>query len=528
MNRRYLALWLPRFATDRLGPHAGPLVTLVEDAGVPRIAAANEAAALLGMTPGMALADARALYPELDTRRANPLRERCSLTRLADWCDRYSPLIALDGADGLMIDITGCDHLFGGEAAMLADLTARMEDFGYSAAAAIAPTPGAAWALSRFATSGTIAGDLTALPGLLAPLPLAALRLPAECVARLAQVGLRRTGDLLAMPRAPLARRFGAQVGQRLAQALGQAAEAIAPRHAPAPYRLRLDWMEPLRQPENLTAAAGHLLGQLCERLEKEERGVRHLTVTCHGTDGHVHRAEIRTSAPSRRPARLLRLLEADLTACDMGFGIETIILSAPQTEKLQAAAANFWLHQAGMTEDTAALIDRLSQRFGERRVGWPRPVASYLPERASAFLPALHHPPISVGEAEPPAYSHATCPPRPLRLLRKPEPVQATALLPDHPPAAFRWRKVGHRVRQGGGPERIAPEWWRDLPADSLDAGPGAVLDDNTRDYYLVEDQAGQRFWLYRQGLYDRPKQQASEPDAATPPAWFLQGVMA
>jgi protein ImuB len=536
MSRRFLALWLPYFATDRLGPTAAPtagpstdpLVTLAEQAGVPRVMAANRPAAALGITLGMALADARALYPALATREANPLREHRSLTRLADWCDRYSPLIALDGADGLMLDITGCDHLFGGEAAMLADLTARMEGFGYSAAAAIAPTPGAAWALSRFAASGTIAGDMATLPGLLAPLPLAALRLSADCVTRLAQVGLRRTGDLLAMPRAPLARRFGAQVGQRLAQALGQMAEAIAPRHAPAPYRLRLDWMEPLRRVEDLTAAAGHLLDQLCQRLEEDERGVRHLTVTCHGTDGHVHRAEIRTSAPSRRPTRLSRLLEADLGSCDMGFGIETMILSAPQTEKLQAAASNFWLHQAGMAEDTAALIDRLSQRFGERRVGWPRPVASYLPERASAFLPALHHPPAGVGEAAPPAYSHAACPPRPLRLLPKPEPVQATALLPDHPPAAFRWRKVGHRVRQGGGPERIAPEWWRDLPADGLEAGSGAALDGNTRDYYLVEDQAGQRFWLYRQGLYDRPKQQAAEPDAATPPAWFLQGVMA
>lgn len=533
MSRRFLALWLPYFATDRLGPATGPLVTLAEQAGVPRVMAANRPAAALGIAPGMALADARALHPALDTRQANPLREQRSLTRLADWCDRYSPLIALDGADGLMLDITGCDHLFGGEAAMLAGLTTRVEGFGYSAAAAIAPTPGAAWALSRFAGNGTIAGDTAALPDLLAPLPLAALRLPPETVARLAQVGLRRTGDLLAMPRAPLARRFGAQVGQRLAQALGQAAEAIAPRHAPVPYRLRLDWMEPLRRAEDLTAAARHLLDQLCARLEEDECGVRHLTVTCHGTDGHVHRASLRTSAPSRRPARLLRLLEVDLEACDMGFGIETMILSVPQTEKLQATAANFWLHQAGMAEDTAALIDRLSQRFGERRVGWPRPVASYLPERASAFLPALHHPPAGVGEAEPPAYSHAACPPRPLRLLPRPEPVQATALLPDHPPAAFRWRKVGHRVRQGGGPERIAPEWWRDLPTDDLEASPGAALDDHTRDYYLVEDQAGQRFWLYRQGLYDRPqeqkkKQQATDPDAAAPPAWFLQGVMA
>lgn len=529
MSRRYLALWLPYFATDRLGVAPGPLVTLAEQAGVPRVMAANIPAAALGIAPGMALADARALFPAVAARQANPLREGRDLVRLADWCDRYSPLVALDGADGLMLDITGCDHLFGGEAAMLADMTNRLHGFGYSAAAAIAPTPGAAWALARYAKNGPIAGSLAELPRRLASLPVAALRLPAECVARLAQVGLRTIGNLLALPRAPLAKRFGAQAGLRLAQALGQTAEAIAPRHAPAPYRLRLDWMEPLRRTEDLTAAAEHLLGQLCKRLEEEERGVRHLIVTCHGTDGHTHRAELRTSAPSRRPSRLLRLLEGDLAACDLGFGIETLILSAPQTEKLRAAASSFWLHQAGMAEDAAALIDRLSQRFGERRVGWPKPVASHIPERASTFLPALHHPPTDLAEPEPPAYTNAEPPSRPLRLLLEPEPVQATALLPDHPPAAFRWRKVMHRISQGDGPERIAPEWWRNLSAQE----PSAGLDDHTRDYYMVENDTGQRFWLYRQGLYDRPKRESPEPEttpeaATTPPAWFLQGVMA
>lgn len=525
MSRRYLALWLPYFATDRLGVAPGPLVTLAEQAGVPRVMAANIPAADLGIGPGMALADARALFPAVATRQANLLREGRDLARLADWCDRYSPMVAMDGPNGLMLDITGCDHLFGGEAAMLADITNRLQGFGYSAAAAIAPTPGAAWALSRYAKDRAIAGGLAELPDRLAPLPVAALRLPAECVARLAQVGLRTVGDLLTLPRAPLAKRFGAQVGQRLAQALGQTAEALAPRHAPSPYRLRLDWMEPLRRAEDLTAAAEQLLGQLCKRLEGEERGVRHLTVTCHGTDGHTHRAELRTSAPSRRPARLLRLLEGDLAACDLGFGIETMILSVQQTEKLQATASSFWLHQAGMAEDAAALIDRLSQRFGERRVGWPRPVASHIPERASTFLPALHNPPAELAEPEPPAYAASAEPPsRPLRLLPEPEPVHATALLPDHPPAAFRWRKVMHRVSQGGGPERIAPEWWRNLSATE----PSAALDGNTRDYYLVENDAGQRFWLYRQGLYDRPQQKAAAPETTAPPAWFLQGVMA
>ena len=197
MARSYLALWLPYFATDRLGRTTDPLVTLTEQAGVPRVTAVNKAALQLGIGAGMALADARALYPALDTRQANPLREQRSLTRLADWCGRYSPSVAFDGTDGLMIDITGCDHLFGGQAAMLGDLTARIEGLGFTATAAIAPTPGAAWALARYATPGTVVSDPACLPDRLAPLPLAALRLQPETVAMLAQVGLRQIGDLL-------------------------------------------------------------------------------------------------------------------------------------------------------------------------------------------------------------------------------------------------------------------------------------------------------------------------------------------
>ncbi len=518
MSRRYLSLWLPRFLTDRLRAGPDPLATLVEEAGVPRIVAANTAAAALGIASGMALADARALYPALATCQANPRREARDLARLADWCDRYSPMVALDGTDGLMLDITGCDHLFGGEAAMLAEMAARMQRFGFQAQAAIASTPGAAWALARYCNHGVIAPDHESLRELLAPLPIAALRMQPDAVARLAQVGLRRIGDLLAMPRAPVAARFGAQVMHRLSQALGLTAETIHVRHKPAPYRFRLDWAEPLRRVEDLNTAAGHLLTALCQRLTQAERGARQMLITCHTTDGHTHRVEARTSAPVRQAARLFRLLADGLEACDLGFGIETMILSVPQTERLSAAASHFWRHQATLDEDAAALIDRLSQRLGERQVGWTQTRESHIPERIATLLPALRHKPGSMREAPPPAYGSAP-PLRPLRLLAAPEPVQATALLPDHPPAAFRWRRILHRTRIGSGPERIAPEWWRDLAPDD----PAAALDAETRDYYMVENQAGQRFWLFRKGLYDR-----TDYAPARTPEWFVQGVLA
>lgn len=514
MSRRYLSLWLPRFATDRLGRTADPLATVADAAGVPRVIAANGAAAALGVTPGMALADARALYPALLTRPANPLRELRGLGRLADWCERYTPLLALDGADGLMLDTTGCDHLFGGEAALRQDLLARLEGFGFTARAAVADAPGAAWALARHGDTAVAPAGAMALGRLLAPLPLAALRLPAETVAGLAQVGLRRIGDVARLPRAPLAQRFGAQVLRRLDQALGRTAEPLTARHPPPPFRLRQDWAEPLQRLEDLTAAAERLLGGLCRQLEAAESGARRVELACYAADGRVHRATARTSQPARQPARLLRLLEGQLEGCDLGFGIETLVLSAPESERVTPAERGFWQDQTAVNDNMAALIDRLSQRLGPERVVWMAPVGSHLPERRVEPLPALRHSAAEVAarwaDWQPPANEVL-----PLRLLPRPEPVEATALLPDYPPAALRWRKVLHRIVRGEGPQRLAPEWWREAPADA----PAAPLLRRTRDYYRVENAAGQRLWVFRQGLYDGA-------DDGEPPAWFVHGV--
>ena len=518
MSRRYLSLWLPSFATDRLRCGAAPLATLAEQAGIPRIIAANPAAAALGIAPGMALADARALHPALATRPANPLRELRSLTRLADWCERYTPVLALDGADGLMLDIAGCDHLFGGEAAMRRDLLQRLAGFGFAAQAAVADTPGAAWGLARYADDRTIAPrGAAALHRLLTPLPLAALRLPAEKTAALAQVGLRRIGDIARLPRAPLAQRFGAQVLRRLDQALGRTVESLVARHPPPPFQHRQDWTDPLQRAEDVTAAARHLLDRLCQQLAAAESGARQVVLTGYAVDGHVHRATARTSAPVRQPERLLRLLQPTLEGFDLGFGVETLVLAAPETERQAAATRSFWPDAATEHDGLATLIDRLSQRFGPARVAWMAPVASHLPERRVEPLPALHH-----SQAEVAARWTDWQPPPgevlPLRLLPRPEPVEATALLPDYPPAAIRWRKVMHRIVRGEGPQRLAPEWWRTAAADD----PAAAFSRRTRDYYRVENAAGQRLWVFRQGLYDDAK------DEGEAPGWFVHGVYA
>ena len=523
MSRRFLSLWLPYFATDRLRCGPEPLVTLMEQAGVPRIVATNKAAATLGIAGGMALADARALHPDLQTRPANPLREVRGLTRLADWCERYTPLLALDGANGLMLDITGCDHLFGGESAMAADALKRLQHFGFSARAAIAGTPGAAWALARYgkADPGTAVvapPDAKALGALLTPLPLAALRLPAEKTAALAQVGLRRIGDVTRLPRPSLAARFGAQLLRRLDQAFGRTAEPLEARHPPPPFRQRRDWPEPLQGLEDLTAAAEQLLDALCRQLETAECGARHIALACFAADGHVHRATARTSAPVRDPRRLLRLLQAEIETCDLGFGIETMVLAAPQTEQLRPQSTELWQNRSATNDNEAALIDRLSQRLGPARVVRMAPVASYLPERRVIPLPALAHSAAEVAtlweQWQPPAGEAM-----PLRLLSRPEPIEATSLLPDYPPAAIRWRKVLHRITRGEGPQRLAPEWWRTAPADD----PTAPFARRTRDYYRVENAAGQRLWVFRQGLYE-----GSGSEAPETPDWFIHGIYA
>ncbi len=518
MSHRYLSLWLPYFATDRLGRVAEPLATLIEQAGVPRIVAVNQAAAALGIAPGMALADARALHPTLETRPANPLREMRGLTRLADWCERYTPLLALDGADGLMLDITGCDHLFGGEVAMREDVLRRLEGFGFIAQAAIADTPGAAWALARYGQVEVASPGREALQRLLAPLPLAALRLSEDKTAALAQVGLRRIGDVARLPRAPLAQRFGAQVLRRLDQALGRTAESLNARHPPLPFHHRQDYTDTLQRIEDVSAAAQLLLDRLCQQLVEAGNGARQVMLTGYATDGQVHRAAARTSTPVRQTGRLLRLLQPTLEAFDLGFGIETLTLSAPQTEKLAPTARDFWQDAAAQTDNAAALIDRLSQRLGPTRVVWMAPVASHLPERRVMPLPGISHSASEVAalwaDWQPPPGEVL-----PLRLLPRPEPIEATALLPDYPPAAIRWRKIMHRIVRGEGPQRLAPEWWRTAPADD----PTAAFTRRTRDYYRVENAAGQRLWVFRQGLYDGPGTQPADA-----PDWFMHGIYA
>ena len=472
-----------------------------------RIAAANGLAQSNGIAPDMRLADARALVPSLKVVETDPAGDARALASLATWCERYTPWTAAEGSDGIVCDVTGCAHLFGGEAALVAEMTARLAGLGYAARAGLADTPGAAWAVARFMGGAEIVAPGGARAAL-AALPVAALRLAAETVPRLERVGLGRIGDLIELPRAPLAARFGARLLERLDQALGRAAEPVSPRRPVPRWRTRLSFPEPLGRVEDITAATQRLVERLCTRLGAGHRGVRRLELALYLVDGGRRACTIGTSRPVRGPDHLMKLFAEPLAEIEVGFGVEVMVLSALRTEPLAAAqlaipGARPAIEERGLEAALGLLVDRLGARLGSGNVTRCVARESHLPERATLAVPALA--PRSAAAAWPEG------PGRPMRLFEHPQPVEAVAPLPDGPPVLFRWRRAVHRVRRAEGPERIAPEWWR---ADARGAA--------SRDYYRIEDSDGGRYWLYRDGLYQPPRPQAR------PPRWFLHGIFA
>lgn len=505
MKKRIVSLWFPRLATDRITRRRGvewasrPLAAVVESGNRTLLAGVNRAAEQAGLAPGMTLADARAVEAGLVTQPADPQGDAAMLRGLGRWCGRYTPIAAIDGADGLFLDITGCAHLFGGEAAMLADMTGRVEALGLSVVAGLADTPGAAWALARNGARQRIAppgGTAQALENL----PVAALRLDRETAAGLTHLGLARIGDLYGIPRGSLAARFGQQAVLRLDRALGHAEEPLDSLRPAGMPRARIAFAEPVGKRCDIDMALRHLLAELGSILERRGLGARRLDLAFHTVDGAVQMLVVGTAKSIRDSSMLERLFHDKLESVDPGFGIEAMILSAPAHEPLGPV-------QGGLAEDrggavAAVLIDRLGNRFGFEKVNYVMPVDSHTPERAWRIRPAMEG--VSP-EGKGPWPQHPSRPLRPLRLFAPPLPVEAEApaetATEGGPPAAFRWRGRRHAVRRAEGPERIAPEWWRDDPAWAGGA----------RDYWRIEDETGRRFWLSR---------------SARPPQWRLHGL--
>ncbi len=528
------------------------------------MAAVNRPAAEAGLGPGMALADARARGPGLAVVAADPAGDAASLSRLAAWCGRYTPWTSVDaagmaepdGSGGLWLDITGCAHLFGGEAALLADLTDRLAGFGLGARAVVADTPGAAWAWARFGPSGNGArgngaggngaggsglGGSGAEGGILrpgagrdhlAPLPVAALRLTPALVETLDRLGLRRIGTLYDLPRPALAARFGDGLARRLDQALGRVAEPISPRRPAAPHAARLAFPEPVARPEAIAGGLDRLLERLCARLTRQQRGARRLELTLYRVDGSTASATIGTSRPAREPAHLGRLFAPRLETLDPAPGVEILTLAATATEPF--AADQVTLPRAGgpptpvgsgTGSELAALVDRLANRLGGGGVLRFEPRESHWPERAVVAVPVLAGRALTgralAGHASGPAAWPGR--PRPLRLLPRPEAVEvevdAGAVAADGPPRHFRWRRALHHVARAEGPERIAPEWWG--PEDRR-----ARTIETTRDYFRIEDTKGRRLWLFHAKADELPDGHDAAGSAWPQSTWYVHGV--
>jgi protein ImuB len=470
-----------------------------------RICGMNDAAAGLGITHGMTLADARAMHPGLDVHNADHAADAALLEAVADWCDRYTPLVGLDAPDGLMLDVGGCAHLFGGEAAMRRDVMARLARQGLHARAGLADTPGCAWAAARFGDVPLVLpnGQHDALP----PLPLAALRIDRTTVSALAQAGLKRIADVIARPRPPLAARFGQGFLRRLDQALGREDETITPRLPVPCYVAERRFPEPIALQADVLRTIEQLARELCPVMERHDKGARLLQAALFRTDGKVHRIEAGTGQPLREPELIQNLFIERLNKigdeCDPGFGYDVIRLSALTVERL--AASQIGLAAEDHAGELKHLIDRLSARLGTQRVTRQLPCNTHIPEFAVTNAPAQR---ASDGHAAIPPVQDRLIPGRPLRLLARPEPIETVAEVPDGPPSRFRWRQVSHDVAAAEGPERITMEWWRDEQGCTL-----------TRDYFHVESKQGARVWLYREGLYGRETPQ---------PRWFVHGLFA
>jgi protein ImuB len=483
-----------------------PLVVAAKRGNVEALVAVSAAAERLGLRGGMALAQARAMHPDLAVVPEDPAADRSLLESIAEWCQRYTPLVALDPPDGILLDIAGCTHLFGGEQNLIDDLAARIASCGFTLRIAVASTIGTAIAASRHSATAIVEAGAELV--FLAPLPVAALRLPDDLVAALARVGLKRISDLIDLPRAPLAARFGPELLRKLDRALGREPEPLQPRVPVAPYLAEQRFAEPIAREENVLQVIEKLAVRLKSMLERRGEGARKIELVLFRTDGAVRRIAVATSRPARDPAGIRALFREHLArladALDPGFGFDLARLGVLVAEPLAAEQIDF--SSTEHAADVDRLVDRLSARLGSHRVTRVFAQDAHLPELSALRLPAQAAAGAENGWAAFRAFRLAAdLALRPPRLLVKPEPIEAIAAVPDGPPVRFRWRRALHEVVAVEGPERIECAWW-------TEEGGG------TRDYFRVEDESGRRFWLFRAGLY-----------RATPaPSWFLHGMFA
>ena len=513
--KRVCSIWLPGLAIERwlkssdCAPDA-PVVLTIEGTHGPVIHAVTSAASKRGAKAGARLTDARALDPALIAVPADPEGDCELVRRLAKWAGRWSPLVEVDG-DGIRLDVSGVAHLFGGESGLVRDIQERFAQLALTSRVAIAPTASAAWALSHFGRSRAIIVPLETRAGeqqaemddglrwhdALNPLHVSALRLDADTVRTLERLGLKTIGALLNLPRLALARRFrgASDVVDALDRALGRKSEPLTAASADPPPRALLKLEEPATHAGAASQALEQLIMNLVSELQQRQLGVRRLSLCGYRVDGSIAVASVATTIASRDPKHLRRLLMDKASALDPEFGFDAFALTADWTEALDAAQDNLVEEPSG-EQELARLIDRLTVRLGRRAVRRPHAQESHLPERANGWAAAIDHPPTP--ERKPGN--------RPQRLLDRPEAIEVIYATPEGMPRRFMWRRAVHDIARVEGPERIAPEWWRQPSSARL------------RDYYRVEDLTGRRYWIYREGMIGDGR--------GGMPTWFIHGL--
>lgn len=495
MPKRYLYIWFRYLSTDRMAKVAPelrgmPFLLYAPEHGRMVVRASSQSLTKEGIMPGMVVADVRAILPSVGVFPEDTVAEKKLLNDLAEWCLRYSPVVATDSPDGLILDISGCPHLWGGELPYLQSITARLCKGGYDVRAAIADTVGTAWAVAHYGKNGTITE-----PGkqadALSPLPPAALRLDKPTLQRMEKLGFRQIGQLMGIPRLNLRRRFGDVLLTRLEQALGTLSEPLQPVRPAPVYLERLPCLEPIRTATGIEIALKRLLETLCERFFREGKGMRTGIFKGYRVDGELEQISIGTNRASRNSAHLFKLFELKVPEIEPALGIELFTLEATLVEDVTENQEALWStanrDQAAISE----LVDNIAGKVGFQAIHRYLPQEHHWPERSVKKVRSLE---------EQPDTEWRTDRPRPIHLLPEPEAIEVMVVLPDYPPMHFRHKNEVIRVVRADGPERIEQEWW-------LQGGP-------PRDYYRVEDASGARYWLFRLGLYANQK-----------PQWFLHG---
>lgn len=511
MQKRFVTIWFRHLKTDwfsRRQPSlkSKPFALAEPDHGRLVVTAVNPIALSKDVFPGMVVADARAIIHGIQIIDDQPTLAEKLLKNLSLWCIRYTPVVAIDPPDGLILDATGCPHLWNGETAYINDITSRLKNFGYHVQAAISDTIGCSWALSRFTKGNTIIKSGDHMNELLS-MPPEALRTELSVAERLHKLGLKQVKDFIGMPRQSLRRRFGDELLKKLDQALGYEQEFIQPVEEVEIFQERLLSFEPIITLTGIETALHNMLNTICHKLTHEQKGLRAASLKCFMTDGKIERIDISTTNPTNNAQHIFKLFELKFNTINPEAGIEVFLFEAKKVETIVALQEKLWEDEASFraqrgtgtislpNKNLSNLLDRLTAKYGEGHIKRYLPDQHFWPERSYKITTDLN---------EQPASEWHTPRPRPLQLLDRPEPIEVTAPIPDYPPMNFRHKGSLHKIINADGPERIEQEWW--------------LSEGEHRDYYYVEDEVGNRYWLFRLGHYDADKNYE----------WFLHGYFA